>query len=172
MLRHYILFILIALLSYGLYLYYKQPKFKQGITPPNIEGRLLNGEYFNLSHQKNTILLIDFWGSWCGPCRIENKQLKKLWDKWQKRNKRTDIEFQILSLAIEKDSMSWLKAVKKDSLVWPYHIGLMERFNSPLAKLYGIKEIPTKYLISSEGIIISVNPSVEDIDTYLSHYTE
>jgi len=73
-----------------------------------------------------------------------------------------------VSVGVERDKNRWLKAIEKDGLRWPHHVSELKRLNSSEVKLYGVKEIPTKYLISPEMMIIGVNQPLVEIDQYLA----
>ena len=142
--------------------FYMKPKFRNGETIPKIEASLINGEQFNIDDLKGQFVLVDFWGSWCAPCRKENPGLVKLYDKYK------DKGFQVVSIAIETDEAKWKRAIEKDNLSWPYHIVQLDRFSSPIAKEFGVREIPTKYLLNKEGEIISVNATMDVLDLLLA----
>lgn len=154
----------LALLLLGLlasYLY-RQPKYSAAEQAPDFTSQMLDGSEFTLSDLRGKYVLLDFWGSWCGPCRRENPALVQLHKDHAGDN------FQIISVAIERNEASLRKAINKDNLTWDYHIPQLQRFKSPVAQLYGVREIPTKYLISPEGAIIGVNQSLSEISTILS----
>ena len=160
---------IIATLAYlgGRAIYFK-PKFRNGENTPGISGTLLNGNKFSLEELKGNFVLIDFWGSWCGPCRKENPELVKLYRQYKETTFKNNARFEIVSVAIETDEGQWKRAIGKDQLDWAYHIVQLDRFNSPIAKVFGVREIPTKYLLNDKGKIISVNPSIKEIDRILA----
>ncbi len=151
-------FAIYALVRY----FYMKPKFRNGESIPKIEATLLNGEQFDIEDLKGQFVLIDFWGSWCAPCRKENPDLVKLYDKYKDKN------FEVVSIAIETDENRWKAAIEKDNLYWTYHIVQLDRFSSPIAKEFGVHEIPTKYLLNGEGKIISVNATIDVLDRLLA----
>jgi thiol-disulfide isomerase/thioredoxin len=155
-------------LGYVVYYFYKQPKYESGETSKDFTTTLLNGEAFKLSNLRGKYVLLDFWGSWCGPCRRENPELVKLNNEFSGKSFKTASGFEIVSIAIETKQESWQKAIQSDGLNWKYQIGEFERFKSPIATLYGVKEIPTKYFINPEGRILMVNPSVSEVSDYLN----
>ncbi len=161
-----VLLVLMILFLIGRY-FYMQPKFIQGESSQEIISKLPSGEEFRLSDLKGNYVLLDFWGSWCGPCRKENPDLVKLYEKY-KDVTFTDAEgFEIVSVGIERNRERWLRAIQADGLVWKYHISDLNRFDSEAAKTYGVREIPTKYLLDEKGVIIGVNLSAEEIDRLL-----
>ena len=146
---------------------YKMPKFDDGELAPSIESVLMDGEAFKLSDLKGQYVLIDFWGSWCGPCRRENPGLVKLHQDFNGKSFKDAKGFEILNIGIETKEARWKQAIKKDGLNWKYHILQAESFKSPIAKAYGIVEIPTKYFIGPDGNILLVNPAISEISDYL-----
>ena len=161
-----ILIILVA--GYVIYFFYKQPKYKSGEKAKDFTATLLSGQTFKLSDLQGKYVMLDFWGSWCGPCRKENPELVSLYEEFKEKTFNTSGGFEMVSVAIETKKENWLRAVQYDGLSWKYQIGQFERFKSPIATLYGVKEIPTKYFISPEGNILMVNPTISEIKTYLS----
>ena len=151
----------------GNYLY-KKPKYAHGEVAPNFVNYLANGDSIQLSDFEGKMVLLDFWGSWCGPCREENPKLVKLYEKFNGKKFKDFEDFEIISVGIETRKQRWLNAIKKDGLYWENHVSDFQRLNSKTAKLYGVREIPTKYLISPEGYIIGVNTPFEELDKILS----
>lgn len=160
---------IILLLGYLFYEHvYKAPKYNSGEPVDQIEAVLIDGTTFTLSDLLGKYVLVDFWGSWCPPCRIENPELVQLYHSTREQSFAKADGFEILSIGIESSESSWKKAIERDRLTWKYHIIQKERFMSPLAKLYSVKEIPTKYLLDTNGIVLLVNPTFGEIYDYLN----
>ncbi len=158
----YLSMVLIVLLGLG-YVYIKYSSAKEGELAPDFEATLIDGTSFKLSDQKNKFVLLDFWGSWCGPCRKENPKLVKLYKKYPQK-------LTVVTLALEKDSLTWKKAAKRDGFEWKNQIVHQNKFVmlSPIARMYGVSEIPTKFLISPEGKLIGER-TFDEIDQLLSN---
>lgn len=138
------------------------PKYDPGQKAPEFTVPSLNGDSIRLSDYRGNYLLLDFWGSWCGPCRQESPDLVSLYGQ----NK--DKGFRILSIALDRDKASWGRAIAKDGLAWDDHGSYLKRMKDPVALLYGVREIPTKYLIDPNGDIIATNPTFAELNQTLN----
>lgn len=159
---------LIAIFFVGRSIYFK-PKFMIGVEAPQFEADLKDGGTFSLNEALNeNWILLDFWGSWCGPCRQENPNLVKLYNEFHGKEFDGFSDFDIVSVSIETREESWKQAIIKDGLIWKNHIVQLDRFKSPIPMMYGIKEIPTTYLINTEGRIVGVNMTYEELQLKLN----
>jgi len=115
------------------------------------------GEVLKISdiHDGN-VLLIDFWASWCGPCRRANPEVVEIYNKYHSKG------FEILGVSLDRDSASWVKAIADDNLTWP-HISDLKYWNSEGAELYGVPAIPHTVLIDRQGNIIAKNAHGEEL---------
>jgi thiol-disulfide isomerase/thioredoxin len=154
----------------GRYLY-MLPGFSDGEQAPEISATTLKGQAFQLSDLRGDYVLLDFWGSWCGPCLAENPRLVQLYSKYGMRAGNNNHRFHIVGIAVEQNPERWKRSIEKTQLNWPYQIldqaSSLRFFDSPIAKEYGVKQVPTKYLIDPRGDIIAVNPTVEELDQLL-----
>jgi thiol-disulfide isomerase/thioredoxin len=163
--------ILLLLLAFVLYkagrYFYMKPKYETGGTPTEIQSTLLSGEPFKLSDLKGRYVLLDFWGSWCGPCRAESPNVVQLHNTYAAQKYKDATGFDIVSVGIEKKEGAWKAAIEQDQLSWKYHILQSDLFNSPIAEAYRVREIPTKYLIGPDGKILFTNPKFDELDKFL-----
>jgi thiol-disulfide isomerase/thioredoxin len=115
--------------------------FQQADTANNI---------VRLSDFKGKYVLIDFWASWCGPCRAENPHLKNVYSKYFTKG------FDILGVSLDNNKAAWINAITKDQLPWK-NVSDLNGFKNAVAKSYAITELPTNYLLDSQGKIIAKN---------------
>ena len=135
----------------------------QKIGSPAIEISLKTpeGQVVNLSTQKGKIVLVDFWASWCGPCRKNNKLLKPLYDKYK------SLGFEIFGISLDEDVAGWKRAIQADGISWLQCID-SEGAASPTAYAWRVYKIPTAYLLDGNGVIISVDPTIKELSKLLS----
>jgi thiol-disulfide isomerase/thioredoxin len=117
---------------------------------PEIALKNPDGVEMKLSSLRGQYVLIDFWASWCMPCRRENPNVVRLYNKYKNKG------FTIFSVSLDKDAEAWKEAIEKDGLVWPNHVSDLLQWNSPLPQLYGFSGIPHTVLVNPQGNIIGV----------------
>lgn len=105
-------------------------------------------------------LLVDFWASWCGPCRKENPNVVEAYKKFH------DKGFDVLGVSLDRSKERWLKAIHDDGLVWN-HVSDLQYWNAAPAKLYGVRAIPSNILLDKDGTVIARNLREEDLHTFL-----
>jgi len=115
-----------------------------------------SGEIQKLSDLKGKLILVDFWASWCGPCRRENPNVVALYNEYKDKN------FEIFGVSFDESKEKWEKAIADDNLTW-YHVSDLKGWNSTAGKLYGVRAIPHTVLISEEGEIIAKNLRGEEL---------
>lgn len=108
-----------------------------------------DGEEMKLSSLRGNYVLIDFWASWCQPCRIENPNVVRLYNKYKDKN------FEIFSVSLDDNKEQWVKAIQADGLVWKHHVSDLLKWNTPMTQKYQFNGIPHTVLIDPEGKIIA-----------------
>lgn len=156
-----ILLVLVSLYNLGRYIYFK-PAVSSGGKALNFSATDLYGKSFSLEQFKGKYILLDFWGSWCGPCRQENPAIVALAAKYK------SLGLETVQIGIEYSEKSWLRAIEKDGLSAHTHILQEQAFDSPIAKLYGIREIPASFLLDPQGNIILSKPSISELEEHLN----
>ena len=132
--------------------------FQIGDKLPDIVAANLNGNEISLYSLRGKMVLVDFWAGWCAPCRKENPSILKAYKKYKDTSFKNGEGFTVFSVSLDKEKKMWELTVKKDSMVWPYHVCDFQGFKGPIAKLYSVKSIPQSYLIDGDGIVVAVNP--------------
>jgi thiol-disulfide isomerase/thioredoxin len=115
------------------------------------------GKTLALSSLKGKVVLLDFWASWCGPCRMENPNVVAAYNKYKDARFKSGKGFTVYSVSLDQNRAAWLKAIEKDGLVWPYHVSDLGGWQSKPAAIYGVNSIPMSYLLDDKGVIIAKN---------------
>jgi peroxiredoxin len=134
---------------------------KIGATAKDFEQRSFTGNVVRLSDYKGKYVLLDFWASWCGPCRKEHPGLLKAYEIFKTKN------FEIISISLDNNKQAWVKAIEKDGLLWP-NISDLKGMQNEVAILYGVQSIPANFLINPDGKIINIGLSGSDLSEILN----
>lgn len=128
-----------------------------GKVAPDFELNTPEGKPFKLSSLKGNIVVIDFWASWCGPCRRELPHVVKMYKKYHSKG------LEILGVSLDKKKENWLKAIKDDNLTW-HHVSDLKGWDCSAAKLYAVRGIPHTVILNKEGVIVAKNLRGEELE--------
>ncbi|MCE3294849.1 MAG: alkyl hydroperoxide reductase/Thiol specific antioxidant/Mal allergen [Crocinitomicaceae bacterium] len=132
-----------------------------GKEAPDFTQNKSDGTPLKLSDLRGMVVLVDFWASWCGPCRQENPNVVRLYEKYK------DAGFTVMSVSLDNNQANWLKAIEKDKLSWPNHVSDLLGWKNEVAKLYRVTGIPFTVLLDKEGKIINKNLRGADLENTL-----
>ena len=136
-----------------------QPRI--GTNAPEISLPDANGETVSLSSLKGKVVLIDFWASWCGPCRQNNKLMVPVYKQYK------DKGLEVFGVSIDANKNAWKNAVKQDKMEWMQVIDVRAEQGNELTRLWNIQYIPSTYLLDKEGKIIAIGLETEELKNWL-----
>jgi thiol-disulfide isomerase/thioredoxin len=157
---------LVLLISLSSLTYAQNTGTQVGQIAPEISNTTPNGKQLSLSVLKGKLVLIDFWASWCRPCRYENPNIVKAYNKFKDKDFVNGKGFTIYSVSLDKNKKSWIQAIKDDNLTWEYHVSDLKGWYSMPAQKYGVRSIPSNFLIDENGKIVAKNlrgPKLESV---------
>jgi thiol-disulfide isomerase/thioredoxin len=134
-----------------------------GSYVPDIVLRDTSGAVHRLSTLVGKVVLIDFWASWCGPCRQSNPALVKIYDEYQSK------DFEIYGISLDESALAWKNAIKNDKIKW-LQVNDDGKANEEGTAAWQIRYIPTSFLLDRKGKIVALNPTVRQIRSYLKKH--
>ena len=160
-----------AAFQFGKHLYLR-PKNITGAEAPPVSGLLADGRSFSLNQLRGQYVVLEFWGSWCGPCRAGHPEFVTFYREFRDRAYEDGDGLAVVSVGIEQNAGAWRQAIQADGLDWPHHLMTQAGFDDPILKAYTVKQIPTRFLINPAGRIMAVDPSVSDLRKLLGERTK
>jgi len=134
---------------------------KIGSVLPDFKQNDVNGKSVALSSLRGKYVLVDFWASWCGPCRAENPNVVKVYNAYKAKG------FTVLGVSLDQDKSKWIDAIKKDGLTWT-HVSDLKYWNNEVAVQFGIQSIPANFLIDPKGVVIAKDLRGGDLEKILA----
>lgn len=154
------IFVLLAVCLYSTlgFAQYDNTKIHIGQKAPDLVFKNPEGKVLKLSEiNKKRVILLDFWASWCGPCRRSNPGLVALYKRYvDKEFKDAKKGFDIVSVSLDQDKEPWVNAIAKDSLYWPNHMSDLGGWQSKPAQIYGVAFIPQAFLLAPDGTVLGM----------------
>ncbi len=130
------------------------------IADPRLQIKLptVQGDSITLASLKGKVVLLDFWASWCMPCRAANKRLVKIYDKYKEKG------FEIFSVSLDEDKKDWQKAIIKDKITWLQVNDPRGSWNAKTAADWNISVLPTSFLINKKGDVVAIDPEGRELE--------
>jgi peroxiredoxin len=143
-----------------------------GNKAPELIGPSVDGSTLKLSDTQGKLVLLDFWAAWCPPCRRENPNVVRAYNEYKDKNFTNGKGFTVFSVSLDRTADAWKKAIADDKLTWPYHISDLKYWNSKYAAIYGIRSIPSNFLIDENGIILARDLRGPSLEAALDKYVK
>ena len=139
-----------------------------GNIAPDLKFNNPAGQQLDLYSNRGYYVLVDFWASWCPPCRGENPNVVATYKKYSAMKFKGAKGFKIFSVSLDQNPAAWKAAIQQDGLVWPDHVSDLKGWGSDAAHLYDVESIPTNFLLDPNGVIIAHGLRGEALGSELS----
>ncbi len=142
--------------------------FKQGDVLPELSSHNLAGKLISTHDYKGNIILVDFWASWCSPCREDNKKMVEIYNSYEKTRFKKGNKFIIFSVSLDQNIKSWENAISEDGMRWKTQVSDLAGSRSQIKNTAKVASIPANYLIDGKGRILAVNLTPSELERKLA----
>jgi thiol-disulfide isomerase/thioredoxin len=153
----------------GAHAQYQNTTIKVGQKAPELKFDSPSGDQLDLAKiSKDRVVLLDFWASWCRPCRNANPKLVEMYNRYKDKEFKTAKKgFTIVSVSLDQKKEAWEKAIADDKLAWEYHMSDLGGWQSKAAELYGVQFIPQAFLVGPDGKVLATYQMAEQAEADL-----
>lgn len=135
-----------------------------GDEAPNFKLVDSHGKVRQLTDFRGNYILLDFWASWCGPCRSKHQTMFRIYEQTKGKKTKDGISLQIISVSLDTDSSSWMRAINNDHMMWDAQFCDFQKWESPVVENYGLSYLPYNFLLDSQGVVVAKGMSTDEME--------
>ncbi len=120
-------------------------------------------QIIDLASVRGSMVLVNFWASWCRPCRDKNPEITQLYSRFHDKSFENGDGFEVFSISLDRNKDAWIKAINDDQLVWPWHGSNLMRFEDELVEQYGVNSIPISFIIDGNGKLVKRTSNMNEV---------
>ncbi|MFV0345637.1 MAG: TlpA family protein disulfide reductase [Bacteroidales bacterium] len=143
-----------------------------GNQAPEISEKSLNGSTVSLSDYRGNYVLIDFWASWCGPCKQERPHVVSVYNQFKDATFKGGGNLKVLSVSLDKNQAAWSQGVSSMNMTWPGQVSDLQGWTSKWANAYGVRSIPYNFVVDQNGVIVAKNLKGAALSSFLEKQVE